>query len=111
MTMLFLRVYIIALLLSVQCSAFSQLCKVDETYDIDICMAFATSHQNPSSYHLAFSGRFAHGRGWAAFGRGSVMDGAIMFVFYPNERAKGKSFYVNYSLLKYELMRHEQDSL
>lgn len=93
-TMRLLSVSVFTLLLSAleaSCAAFSQLCKADQIHDVDICMLFATPQHDPSTYHLVFSGRFPQGRGWAAFGHGSAMDEALMFVFYPNKRENGMS--------------------
>ncbi|KAK2594038.1 hypothetical protein QQS21_008257 [Conoideocrella luteorostrata] len=67
----------------------SQFCMDDKVYTFDLCMAFSHRRDDPSTYRLAFSGAFNKAHGWAALAHGSIMDGAIMFVFYPNRRADG----------------------
>ncbi|KAI1501135.1 CBD9-like protein [Biscogniauxia marginata] len=66
-----------------------QVCQFDDVRDIDICIVFSSLSLDASSYHLAFSGKFSRGLGWAAFGRGVAMDGALMFLFYPNNALDG----------------------
>ncbi|KAI1472541.1 CBD9-like protein [Daldinia caldariorum] len=83
----------VALLISLiaQCcyASLGQVCHFDELRGIDICMRFSSTSHDSSSYHLAFSGKFPRGLGWTAFGRGSAMDGALMFLFYPNDALDG----------------------
>jgi hypothetical protein len=69
----------------------SRFCATHDIFNIDICALLSYSEEDPSSYRLAFSGRFRNGRGWAAFGRGYIMDRALMFVVYPNQENKGMS--------------------
>lgn len=67
----------------------SRYCQRHEIFNIDMCIAFLQPLGNTGGYRLRFSGHFPQGRGWGAFAYGSVMDGAVMFLFYPNRNNIG----------------------
>ncbi|KAJ0160611.1 hypothetical protein CTA2_7673 [Colletotrichum tanaceti] len=72
-----------------------QYCAVDKRHNVDQCIV-ASSYRNASSggndLRLYLSARFDERRGYAAFGIGSLMDGALMFVLYPGQRAGDVTF-------------------
>lgn len=67
----------------------SRYCQRHEAFNVDMCMAFSRPLGDDRGYRLRFSGHFPQGRGWGAFAYGSVMDGAVMFLFYPNQENDG----------------------
>ncbi|OTB15319.1 hypothetical protein K445DRAFT_22808 [Daldinia sp. EC12] len=81
--------FLISLLVQCCYASLDQVCHFDELRGIDICMRFSSASHDTLSYHLAFSGKFSRGLGWTAFGRGHAMDGALMFLFYPNDALDG----------------------
>lgn len=63
-----------------------------------MCIAvssFKNATTNANDLLLSMSVHFHQRRGWAAFGIGEAMSGALMFVMYPgvNEGGKSQSLY------------------
>ena len=69
-----------------------QFCRVDSQQGTDQCLALS-SYNNESSnandFYLLLSAKFEQRAGFAAFGTGPTMDGALMFVFYPGKNDGG----------------------
>ncbi|KAK1637709.1 hypothetical protein BDP81DRAFT_517293, partial [Colletotrichum phormii] len=72
-----------------------QYCTIDKRHNVDQCIV-AFSYHNASSggndLQLYLSAKFEERKGYAAFGIGSLMDGALMFVLYPGRRAGDVTF-------------------
>jgi hypothetical protein len=69
-----------------------QYCRVDESQRTDQCLALSTFYNetsNTNDFYLLISAKFEERRGFAAFGTGETMDGALMFVIYPGEDEGG----------------------
>jgi hypothetical protein len=69
-----------------------QYCNVDASIRTDQCLAISTYHNktsNASDFYLLISAKFEDRGGFAAFGTGQTMDGALMFVIYPGENVGG----------------------
>jgi hypothetical protein len=72
-----------------QAHAGPQFCVQDDVFGLDVCLVASSQHWRNSSIHVLFSGRFDRGTGWAAFGPGTKMNDANMFVVYPSTSAEG----------------------
>jgi len=70
-----------------------QYCQVDKLQRTDQCLALSSYYNdssNANDFYMLISARFEDRRGFAAFGTGKTMDGALMFVVYPGESEGGK---------------------
>lgn len=78
-----------------------QYCTIDKRHNVDQCIV-AFSYRNASSggndLQLYLSAKFEERKGYAAFGIGSLMDGALMFVLYPGRHAGGIYIYPEWTL-------------
>ena len=61
-----------------------QFCNQDNIFGMDLCVSASSHAWSEGEIHLIFSGAMNHDSGWAAFGPGSKMDNALMFVVYPS---------------------------
>ena len=69
-----------------------QYCHVDKSLKTDQCLAISTYHNttsNANDFYLLISAKFEDRKGFAAFGTGTTMDGALIFVIYPGESERG----------------------
>ncbi|KAH6675057.1 hypothetical protein B0J14DRAFT_588832 [Halenospora varia] len=65
-----------------------QYCRVNEALRTDQCLGISTFKNwtsNANDFYLLISAKFDNRKGFAAFGTGTTMDGALMFIMYPGE--------------------------
>lgn len=69
-----------------------QYCRVDESLRTDQCLGISTyknSTTKANDMYLVMSAKFEKRRGFAAFGTGQRMDGALIFAMYPGHKEGG----------------------
>ena len=72
-----------------------QFCHNNVAQNIDLCMAITTTESVTSQTletNFLISAKFAHRRGWAAFGVGDSMSTALMLVVYPGRNMDRRDF-------------------
>lgn len=83
-----------------------QICHINPKLHTDMCVALKSvksRHYRGHDLLMTFSVKFHEGIGWAAFGVGTLMDRALMFVLWPGEHDGGKFPHIQKSLGQYTL--------